>query len=169
MHIRYLTKLHGFIRSRFGSVVAVWMLGLILGTLFSAGMDLSTLSWMRRCFSSSVSIVVLLIFAVLPFLISAYAVLIDRFEIVLAVLFCKGFLYAFFAFSAYLIFGSAGWLIQPMAQFSDLILMPMLIWFSACDKKNLMQDHLICIGTAVSAVLIHSFVVLPFLAELIEN
>lgn len=145
-----------------------WILGLLLGTLSSAGLDASFLSLMRRLFSYPVSIVIHLLLAVLPFLICTYAFMICRHEIVLAVLFCKAFFSSFFALSANLIFGSAGWLIQPMLLMPDFLLMPMLFWFCLQKGRDLMRYHLICLSAAVSAVLIHYYVVLPLVAELIN-
>lgn len=153
-------------------LVPVWFLGLMMGTLSAAGMDLSFHTWMHRAFSQPVSIVILLIAAVLPFLISAYAVWIKRHEILLGVLFCKAFGFAFLAFSASVTFGNAGWLLQPMICFPDIVLMPFLCWFcfrsNHRNESNLFHDHAICLFSAVCSVLIHYFVVLPFLAGLID-
>lgn len=156
------------VRSDFFKLTVTWFLGLLLGTLFAAGLDLSFLSLMRRYFSFPVSIVIRLILAVLPFLVCTYGFMIRRQVIILAVLFCKGFSFSLLALSAYFIFGSAGWLVQPMLQFSDLMLMPVLCWFCFRNGRSLMRDHLMCVGTAVGAVLIHCCVVLPYVAELID-
>ena len=168
MYIRIPVRFRFALRSSYVKMISVWIFGLVLGILFAAGAEPSFLSLMRRFLSYPVSIVILLILAVLPFLISAYAVLMKRQEIVLTVLFCKAFLFAFFGLSAHLIYGSAGWLLQPMVQFPDLLLMPMLIWFCLRTERTLLKDHVTCLCTAVIAVLIHSFVVLPFLAQLID-
>ena len=168
MYIRIPARQHLAVRSSFFKMIAVWIFGLMLGTLFAAGTDSLFLSWMLRFSSHPVSIVFSLILAVLPFLIAAYAVLIKRQEIVLAVLFCKAFVYAFLGFSAQMIYDTAGWLLQPMIQFPDLLLMPMLFWFCLRGNKALMRDHLTCLCTAIPVVLIHYFVVLPFVAQLID-
>jgi hypothetical protein len=112
--------------------------------------------------------VIRLILAMLPFLICTYAFVIRHDEIAFAVLFCKAFLFSAFAFSASRIFGSAGWLLLPMLHFCDLLLMPVLCWFCLRKYRALMRDHFICIGAVVFAVLIHYYVVLPFVAELID-
>lgn len=155
------------IRSFSFRLTAFWMFGLLLGSLFAAGLDDSFLSLMRRFFAFPVSIVIHLILAVLPFLICTYAFMIRRHEIIFAVLFCKAFSFSFLAYSAFMTFGSAGWLMQPMLQFPDLLLMPTLIWFCLRNTRSFMRDHFICLGAAVVAVLIHYFAVLPFVAELI--
>ena len=149
-------------------LIAFWTLGLLLGTLFAAGLDDSFFPLMRRFFAFPVSIVIHLILAVLPFLICTYAFMIQRKEIILAVLFCKAFSFSLLAFYAVITYGSAGWLMQPMLQFPDLLLMPVLIWFCLRNTRSFMRDHFICIGVAVAAVLIHYFAVLPFVAELIN-
>ena len=155
-------------RSTIFRLIFFWFLGLLLGTLFAAGLDPVSLPLMRRLFSASVSIVIHLILAVLPFLICTYGFVIRRQEIVLSMLFCKGFSYALLAVSVYRIYGSASWLLQPMLQLSDLLLMPMLFWFCLRNGRTLMRDHFICLSAAIGAVLIHCCVVLPFVAELIK-
>lgn len=156
------------VRSRIVQIAVIWTIGLLIGTLYTAGLDSSFFTLMRRFYSVPVAIVIHLILAVLPFLICTYAFTIQHWEIVLAVLFCKAFSFSVFAFSAFLIYGSVGWLVQPMLQFPDLLLMPLLCWFSIRNGKSLMRDHLVCISTAVFAVLIHYFAVLPFVAKLID-
>ena len=156
------------IRSYIFKLTVSWTLGLLLGTLFALGLDPSFLSLMRRFFTLPMSIVIRLILAVLPFLICTYALMLRRQEIVLAVLFCKAFSFSVLAVSVLLIFGSAGWLVFPMLLLSDLLLMPVLCWFCLRNGRSLMQDHIISLGVAVIAVLIHYFAVLPFVAELID-
>lgn len=168
MQIYIPTRVRFTVRSVFFQMTVFWFLGLLLGTLFAAGLDPAFLSLMRRYFTFPVSIVIHLILAVLPFLICTYGFVICRKEIILAVLFCKGFSFSLLALSAYFIFGSAGWLVQPMLQFSDIMLMPVLCWFCLRNGRSLMRDHLMCVGTAIGAVLIHYFVVLPYVAELID-
>ena len=172
-HKRLNIRIPCNIRLTFRSVIVqmalFWGIGLLLGTLYAAGLDLTFLSLMRRFFLYPVSIVIRLILAVLPILICTYAFTIGKTEIVMAVLFCKGFLFSFLALSAYLIFGSAGWLIQPMILFSDSLLMPVLLWFCFQNGKALMRNHFVCLGAALSPVLIHYFVVLPFGVQLIDQ
>ena len=168
MQIHIPSNARLIIRSFIFKLTVSWMLGLLLGTLFALGLDPSFLSLMRRLLTLPMSIVIRLILAVLPFLICTYALMLRRQEIVLAVLFCKAFSFSVLAVSVLLIFSSAGWLVFPMLLFSDLLLVPMLCWFCLQDGRSLMRDHIISLGVAVIAVLIHYFAVLPFVAELID-
>ncbi len=148
-----------------------WVLGLVLGTLFSAGPDASLLIWMRSLLTGRMSIVFMLVFAVLPFLISAYAVFIHRQEILCGVCFCKAFCLAANGVLLQSAFGSAGWLLQPMFQFSDLLLAPVFCWFFlgsyGMTERDVLRRHGICLAWVLAAVLIGYFVVMPFGADLI--
>ena len=168
MSIPFLWNTKLMFRSRSFKNAVFWVFGLLLGTLFAAGLDISFLSLMRRFFTQPVSIVILLILAVLPFLICTYAFIISRMEIMYAVLFCKAFFISLIALTAYRIFGSSGWLLQPMIQFSDILLAPVLYWFCNSKGRTWMRDHFICIGAVLITVLMHGSVVLAFVAQLID-
>ncbi len=154
-------------------LVAAWLSGLTLGTLFAAGLDDSYYALMRRLAVMPVSIVLFLIWAILPFLISAYAVLIHKQTILLCLCFAKAFCFSLAAFSFQTSFGSAGWLLQPMLQFSDLALMPMLCWICLRNcrqmEKTALRDHGICLCGAIAAALIGYTVTVPFAVELINH
>ena len=129
-------------------VLLSWMLGLLFGTLIAAKIDPISFSLMRRTASSQVSIVDLFIAAAFPFLIAAYAVYINRPKVLLAVCFCKAFGFSFCAFLIIASFGTAGWLVQPLLQFTDIFLIPVFCWFCirnlSGNKKSLIKDISVC-------------------------
>ena len=157
-------------RTLFGFVIC-WLSGIALGALFAAGAADPLLSLMRPVFSSRVSIVVLLLSAALPFLITAYAVAINRFWILLTVGFFKGFAFALCACVICRSFGTAGWLVQPMAQFTDTVLGPVFCLFGIrrCLLRNRCgkRDLVICLLICALAVIADYFLVSQFLAPLV--
>lgn len=91
-----------------------------------AGSSLSSL--MRGIAEGAVSFTGLLCSALLPFLISAFAVFLSR-SALLTICFGKAFLFAFAFMGISQAFGSAGWLACRLAMFSDVLLLPLLYFF----------------------------------------
>jgi len=149
-----------------------FIFGLALGALFAAGSDSYLYSLMRQCACRPMSIVTSLILAVFPFLILAYGAWIHRKEILLWMAFLSAFSYGFFGCLLLGAFGSAGWLLQILIQFTQSASLPMLCWFSLRQlegkQESLLRDHIICIITVSALALFDLFVVSPFVAELIE-
>lgn len=146
-----------------------WLLGLLCGTLFAVGADDSLASLMRAAASNRVSIVVLLTTAFLPFLITAYAVSINRYAIGSCLALLKGFAYSFCGCVIVRAFGSAAWLVQPMLQFTDMVTSILLCWFGIrCFTRqcSLRRDLAVCILISAAAVVIDYLLVSPFLAAL---
>lgn len=149
-----------------------WLAGLVCGILvcLSAGSSLS--SWMRSTVFGSVSIVSLLFAAILPFLLSAFAVYISKPALLLVICFCKAFLFSFVSLGVYQAFGSAGWLIRLLLLFSDCMLIPLLFWYW---HRHLMSKCSFCVWESVFvlalSVLIGSIdfsIISPFLVSLID-
>lgn len=150
------------------SFFGCWLLGLLLGTLLAVGADASMISLMRRAANCRVSIVLLLT-AVLPFLISAYAVSIYRYSILSVLGLLKAFAYSFCGILSVRAFGSAGWLVQPMLQFTDSITTIFLCFFGircCVDQTGFKRDLIICILVSVAAVIIDYALVSPYLLSL---
>lgn len=147
-------------------------LSLIAGTLLTANADASILSLMRLATTSRVSIVCFLALQLLPFLFVAYAAYISRTCFIYAVCSCKLFFFAYFGSLIRLSFGSAGWLVRGLFQFPDLILVPLLCWFSVrniASGETLRKRELpICIGIVAATALINCFLISPFLTKIID-
>lgn len=147
-----------------------WISGLAAGALFAVGADPSLLSLVRRAASCRVSTVVLLLTAIFPFLITAYAVYINRFSLLFLVAVLKSFTFSFLAGVIFRSFGSAGWLIQPMLQFSDTVLCSLYCWFcirSCRDPGKWKRDLIICVIFAAVTVIVDSLLVSAFLRTLV--
>ena len=150
----------------------VFLGGLLLGALLAPYAAEDYYLLMRRAAGSPVSIVGLFASILLPFLIAAYAVFISKPVLLYAVCFCKAVLFSFCCRGIQLSFGSAGWLVLILMQFSDLCMLPVLCWFSFRHLGNgthqLKRDFaIVClIGFAVG--ILDYCMVSPFLVMLID-
>lgn len=157
-------------RKRSTSALALcWTSGLVCGMLvyLSAGSSLTSL--MRSTMGGTVSIVSLLYMALLPFLISAFAVSFFRPTLFL-ICFGKAFLFAFASLGLFRAFGSAGWLVFRLILFSDCMLLPMLyfLWLRLL-RSPLSHMELACfIALTVLVVSVNYRIISPILASLIE-
>lgn len=149
-----------------------WLCGLCSGIMAFALADISFFPLMRSFSDCAVSIAGLL-WATLPFLISAAAVFLVAPWLVYPVCFAKAFLLSFLTCGIYSIFGSAGWLICMLILFGDLVTVPLLYgyWLYALSEKGLFRKT--SVAFALSALLLvysleHRFIS-PFAAHLINN
>lgn len=150
----------------------VWLIGLLLGTLFSVNLDDTFSSLMRPSISEGLSIFRQLAMVCLPFLFAAYAVSINKPGLLLLLCFVKAFCFAFCGMLIYYAFGSAGWLVRYLLQFTDVLSVPILFWYCLrhIDRQNnAKRDLMICALLAASIACIDYFAVSPFLAELIDH
>ena len=148
----------------------VWLLGLVMGTLMAAKADLSFLSGMPAVLNGRSSIVVPLLTAALPFGIAAYAALIDRYIFLYLAAGGKAAVSALCGYLLVRAFGGAGWLVQPMWQFTDLACSAVFCWFcfrciigGGNRKRDMILSFLLCL----LALILDFLVVSPFLETLI--
>ncbi len=150
----------------------VWCLGLLLGFLFAVKADPSYFTVMRLAAGCRMSIVGLCASLLLPFLLAAYAASIQKPWLMLWVCGGKAFGFAYIGHMARRAFGSAGWLIQPMLQFHQILFLPLLLVFClrqiSGEGQNLKRDSCICLGLLALIAGVAYFVVSPFLAGLID-
>ena len=150
--------------------LTAWLSGILLGALIASGADDYLLSVTRQTFGYRVSVIPLLLCAAFPFLIAAIAVLIERYWIFYLLSLVKGFALSFCACLIFCTFGSAGWLVQPMAQFTDVVLSMVFCLFCirrcrlGCDVK---WDLMFCLIIAAAAAVVDYLLVSQFLAALI--
>ncbi len=149
----------------------VFAAGLVLGAAYACTVSPYKLSLMRQAVSGQSSIVGLLCCSILPFLLAAYAAYIGRRALLLAVCACKAFLYSAAGLAMYRAFGTAGWLIQPMAHFTQTLSLPLFWYFSlrlCAGRKSGRALAVILVLTVILAG-IDYFVVSPFVAGLINH
>ncbi len=149
-----------------------WSLGLASGILFAAASGETFFLLVRTAASRRVSIVGLVASCYLPFLLSAFAVFIGKQKLLYPIVFLKALLFSWCAIASSAAFSSAGWLVRPMLQFTDILTVPVLCWFSlrhTSDHGMLFRDFSICTLLFVLAGSLDYCLVSPFLASLIDH
>ena len=153
--------------------IGLWLAGLISGTLLAALSGNHYFLLMRVAASSHVSIVGLTVTVLLPFLCAAFAVYTDRPWMLYAVCFTKVFTFAFCGFGITAAYGSAGWLVRALLQFSDICTVPVLCWFSlrhlSGRKNGWKRDIGIGLGLVIPVICLDTWYISPFLAMLTGN
>jgi len=158
----------GLWRLTFRSLPFVWLSGLVcsVALYFKAAPDFLPL--MRG--SSSVSIVGSIFAASLPFLISAFAVLISKPWLLLCVAFLKTFFFGLVSLSLLLDYGSGGWLIRQLLMFHEIFSIPIFYIFL---RRLLIAGRLpaaaeLLLGFSLEILIIgmHLQVIAPFLSGL---
>ena len=149
--------------------LTVWVAGAFLGAFTAAAASTSYFLMMRIAPGSNVSIVGLAVTVLLPFLLSAFAVSKDKCYWIYPICFIKIFLFCFCGYGIHAAFGSAGWLVQILFQFSDLCTMPVLCWFlirHLNNSRNRKRDFYICLGIYAVVCWLDIAFVSPFLAKI---
>lgn len=106
-----------------------WSFGLLFGFLLSHTQTELDVSWMHGFLYSTVSIVSLLRVVLLPFLLSAFAVLLSAPALILPVSFCKAFLHGYAVYSLSRTFGVVGWVVSGVFLFSNWASVPVCYWY----------------------------------------
>lgn len=171
MHKNRLSDLQTFCqRTCKHSVVACWFLGLLIGVEIAAGADSSSFLWMLSD-GFTVSISGLLSVVVLPFLLTAIAVLFSGSILLLAVVFFKALCVGWLGYGIALIFGEASWLAQFILMFSDVFITPllMLFWIRSADVQLPLRKVELLFCFAVSLVVwgMDVLIISPFSASIL--
>lgn len=106
-----------------------WISGLLCGAFLSISAADIYLPLMRGLYKNAVSIVSVLRIVFLPFLLSAFAVLLSAPVMILPVCFGKTFLCAYSFFYVFRTFGTVGWIITGVFLFPDWAALPVLYWY----------------------------------------
>ena len=123
---------------RFLYLAFAMMAGVVCGVHLAMQSANSFVPLMRAAAGCRMSIVGLIASRFLPFLFAAFAVYIAKYWLLIPAFFIKGCAITWSGCLAVAAFGSAGWLVQPLLQFSDLLLLPVLFWF--CIRR-IVQSH----------------------------
>ena len=159
----------GAARARYSGFILSWITGLLAGTIFASQVNFNTLSLMRMVPRHSVSIVLLILVAVIPFLIAAYAVSIRKIAALFVLSFVIAATYGSVGMMVNLAFGSASWLVLPMLLFSRIIHHCLYCWFvlrCMVLTMHLGTVLLLCVLACAIVVVIDATFVSPFLASL---
>lgn len=149
-----------------------WVCGCALGVL--TGMNAGDIyaSLMRGAVRCPVSIVGLVISVYLPFLLSAFAVYLGKSGLLYIVCFLKSWAFTLAAYGTVAAYGSAGWLVQFLLQFSDILLLWLLCWFClrhiGKTTAPVNRDFRICTAAVAAVCSIDYCVISPFLVGLTQ-
>ena len=149
---------------------AFWLAGLLLGMIAAADLDELFLPLMRPSASGGVSIIRQFAAVLLPFLFAAIAAYGNKPRLLYVLCFVKTFTFGFCSMLVYCAYGSAGWLIRLLMQFSDILSLPLLCWYCLrlLHRQKPCRDLICCTLLAGIFVCIDHFAVLPFWAQLID-
>ena len=145
--------------------------GAVCGILAAFRSEESFLSLMRMAVTSHVSIVGLTVSALLPFLFAAFAVYLGQPFFLCILCFFRMFAFTFLGCCFHLAFGSAGWLLRSLFQFTDGCCLALLCWFSlrqlSASYAFPVRDLSVCCGLCIVTCAIDYLMISPFLASLI--
>ena len=154
-------------------LLACWACGCWAGILTGSNAGVIYLSLMRGALGCSVSIVGLAFSVFLPFLLSAFAVYWNRPRFLYIISFVKAWSFTFAAYGICQAFGSAGWLVRFLVQFSDICLLCPLCWFLLRHIRSGSQlwrrDLEFCTLAAAAVCSIDYCVVSPFVVALTQT
>jgi len=149
----------------------LWIVGLLFGMVWAAGAGDSLSLTMRGVNDFPVSIPGLLLVTVLPFLITAAAVYFSLPWLLSMLVFGKAVSFGFCAWWITAAFGTASWLIRILMMFTDLCVLPLLMWLwlrhGDLSDKSMARDVTICLAITVAVGLLDISAVSPFAALLI--
>ena len=150
-----------------------WFLGLLSGVLFFHASGSSFNSMMRSILMDTVSIVDLVSVAMLPFLLSAFAVFLSSPWLLLSIAFFRAFLLSFVSMQILAAFGSAGWLLRLLLLFSDLLSAPLFYlyirWCLSSDFSHAFRTFFLIICCSILIGSLDYVYILPFLADVINS
>jgi hypothetical protein len=125
---------------------------------------------MRMAPNVHVSITGLIASVFLPFLIAAFAAYISVPQLMYPLVFLKMMLFCLCGCCIYNVYGSAGWLVRVLLQFSDCCMVPVLCWFClrhiSGSAVSLWKDFVISTVAAGIVGIIDYCLISPFLASL---
>ena len=146
--------------------------GAIFGYVCAVYCGASLLLLTRMAVFSPVSVVGLSACCLLPFLYAALAAYLSCHWLLYLLCFVKLFLFCFCGCVVYAAFGTAGWLVRSLFQFSDSCLLPVLCWFCLrClgSVKTRKRDFAFCLLTGAAVGILDFCVISPLLASFTNN
>ena len=158
------------------SWIGCWSAGLLTGTYLAVSADPSFFHGMSVALFCRGSIPGLLTAVFLPFLLSACATAISfRFPLLL-IAFFRACAFAYLGTALDLAYGSAGWLLRFLFQFSSILTLPLFCWFclkcyrcAGGSRRSLIRDLFICFLIAAIAVLADHFAAAPLLSYAVNH
>lgn len=164
--------IHSFVGSAEFLLSACCLFGLLCGTFLGVFFSDSYGFLMRMAATCRVSIVGLGILLLLPLFLSFLCIHCGRPKLLYGICFLKSFMLGLCAMGCFYAFGSGGWLVRLLVQFSDLITFPILCWFMlrciSNSGKGIQRDYILCNGAFLLVGILDFFYISPYLVMLID-
>ena len=149
-----------------------WFLGIALGCMAAAASGPVLADLVRRSTGATLSITGAMTAAVLPLLLSAFAVSFSEPWLLLFISTFKAFSFSFCAWGVCLAFGQSGWLVLFLFLFSDFLLIPLqyFYWLRHIrgDIKPTFSELPLFLAAAAGVGCIDFWYIAPFLASLMQ-
>ena len=141
------------------------------GLLIAASADRSYFLMMRMATRCRVSIVGSALCTFLPFLVSVYFIVHSKPWLAYFVCAVHLTLFTCVGFAVQLIYPKSDWLVRLMLQFPQICLIPMLLYLLVQRFTASVSRRTVILGISIAALvgLINSYVISPFLAELMTT
>lgn len=151
---------------------ATWVAGLLAGLYTVSIVPTSYFSLMRSILYDRMSIVVLVLTLIFPFLFSYVAYRLSMPFLIFPIAFLKAFTFAYSAFGVVMAYGDAGWMMRWLLLFSDSFIVVLLLWFwfrnASANRITLNKALLVCVLLASFICLFDYSVILPLSASLVN-
>lgn len=161
-----------FCKQRQVLLAVCWVSGILCGTFLSTSAADISPALMRGLYDPAVSIVSVLYVIYLPFLLSAFAVLLSAPAMILPVCFGKAFLCAYSFCCVFRTFGAMGWIISGIFLFPDWAALPVLCWYWRSvllrDGRRGVFSFCMTAGILAGIVWLDLRIISPFGAGLID-
>lgn len=150
----------------------VLCVGYFLGAVLALLSDQFSVSLMHTAVLSRGSIVSILSVLLLPFLFTAFAVFVRRYQLLVPIAFFRAVIFSYVCSVIVCIYGSSGWLILLLFLFSDCASLPVLCWLwvrsiSSREQKLLRNIFYVFVPLLGIVYLDYRFVS-PFLVMLLS-
>lgn len=151
-------------------VVAVWILGMFLGFVFSLNLCKDPRNILNYSLLSSISAPVMFLGLALPYILTAVAQYLRKSRYLVLIIFIKSFLFFYSSFAIISTYSDAGWLARLLLMFSGSANMVLLLWFwfICVIRNNLPIKHLLfCMTVSTALGYVDFTVVSPIISQII--
>lgn len=146
-----------------------WYLGLLCGSFYAA---VSSFFTMHSIMHGAITIGTHIAAAILPFLLSAFAIYISVPALVLPICFVKSFLIAFVSMEILHSFGAAGWVYCVLILFGNYAVLPFLYWYWLRHYSKMrpfsVKEFILLLFVVVLIALVSIYVILPLAVEFVH-
>ena len=149
-------------------LIACWLIGLLIGYLYSKPFSFSL---MRSVVVQPVSIVGLCVSVFFPLICAYFSFLTEKPVVVMIVCFLKAVAFSFSGALVSHYFQSAGWIICFFMMFSDccfsIVFLTLLLLYFSCACIRPMSDLFVCTAIGICIATADYFAISPFLQGLL--